>query len=203
MGKPRLDGAGRGITLSGKGKAMTEKTADLIGKAIDLFFAKPIVYFTISATCFVIVLLPAGAKDYLGISQIVAPYRGWVALAGIASGVIWVASCSHRPLDIISKWARGKYQLWHMDRKGPRILRELSRQEKRYIADYIKNDVTTKTWNCTNGVINGLQLKGVVYQASNISGLRTDYNLKPWVTRAIQKNPDLKEDILKHYVEVV
>ena len=148
--------------------------------------------------CLVIVGLPEVYRAYLGYDELIQPYRGWISLLGLASGVYWLVMVSAR----VPQWALGRVQEWMLWKKAPNNLRKLSSDEKEYIARYIKGDVSSCDFHLGDGVINGLEAKSVVYRAASISkhGSYFAFNLQPWVLKALDRYSDLKEDILKHYV---
>lgn len=168
-----------------------------IKRALDWFISKPSILFGIAVVCIVMVALPKSYREYLGYDELINSYRGFISLSGLASGVLWVVAICKKFIAIIIK----KWQEWRFDKNAPNILRNLTTQEKSYLAKYIAKDVSTLDFEISDGVINGLQKKCVVYQASSISShhYNWDFNLQPWVSNALEKYPDLKDDILKHY----
>ena len=162
---------------------------------------KPRYLFGLSVVCLVIVGLPKVCRVYLGYDELILPYRGWISLLGLALGVYWfvvvIAGFPH--------WVLVKLQEWILWKKAKNNLRKLSPDEKRCIATYIGRNVSSCEFHLGDGIINALEAKSVVYRAANISrhGSYFAFNLQPWVLKAFDEYPDLKEDILKHYIERV
>jgi len=102
----------------------------------------------------------------------------------------------------VPRWTLSRLHEWILWKKAPNNLRKLSADEKEYIAEYIKGNVSSCDFHLGDGVINALEAKNVVYRAANISkhGSYFAFNLQPWVLMALDKYSDLKDDILKHYV---
>lgn len=174
---------------------------DWLKTVIGYLKLKPRYFFGLSVVCLVVVGLPKVWRVYLGYDELIQPYRGWISLLGVASGVYWfvmvVAGFPHWLLDKLQEWI-----LW---KKAKNNLCKLSPDEKGYIAKYIKGNASSHEFHLGDGIINGLEAKSVVYRAANISrhGSYFAFNLQPWVLKALNEYPDLKEDILKHYVEIV
>jgi len=167
----------------------------------DWFISKPSILFSIAVVCIVVVAMPKSYRGYLGYDELIKPYRGFISLAGLASGVLWLVNVLTKFIALIYPRLTKVWKQWRFDKNASNIVRGLTTQEKSYLAKYITKDVSTLAFIIGDGVISGLQLKGVVYQASGVSRQYDyfDFNLKPWVSKALEKHPDLKDDILKHH----
>jgi hypothetical protein len=167
----------------------------------DWFISKPSILFGIAVVCIMVVAMPKSYQKYFGYDEIIKPYRGFISLAGLASGVLWLVTVFTKLIALIYPPIVKKWKQWRFDKKAPDILRNLTAQEKSYLAKYITKDVSTLDFMFGDGVINGLRRKGVVYQASSVSKQFDyfDFNLQPWVLKTVEKYSDLKDDILKHY----
>jgi len=169
---------------------------------LNWFTSKPSILFGIAVACIVVLALPEPWRIYLGYDELIKPIRGWISLVALVSGVLWLVAILTKFMALIYSFVGGQLENWWFRRKAPKILYELSRQEKQYVAKYIKNDVTTLKWSLEAGVIEGLRAKHVVYLASRMGRLSGfAFTLQPWVTKALEKHSDLKDDILKHYEE--
>lgn len=174
---------------------------DWLKTIIGYLKLKPRHLFGLSVVCFVIVGLPKACRLYLGYDESIQPYRGWISLLGVASGAYWFVMVAAG----FPQWALDKLWDWILLKKAQTNLSKLARDEKEYIAKYIQGDISSRYFHPGDGIINGLEAKRVVYRASVISkhGPCFAYNLRPWVLQAFDKYPDLKNDILKHYVQIV
>ena len=177
------------------------KILDWLKNVIGYLKLKPRYLFGLSVVCFVIVGLPKACRLYLGYDELIQPYRGWISLLGVASGVYWFVMIAAG----FPQWVLDKFWSWVLQIKAATILRKLSRDEKEYIAKYIQRDISSCDFHLGDGIINSLKAKRVVYQASSLAkhGPYFAFNLQPWVLRALNTYPDLKEDILKHGVEFI
>lgn len=171
---------------------------DWLKNVIGYLKLKPRYLFGLSVVCFVIVGLPKACRLYLGYDELIQPYRGWISLLGVASGVY----CFVIVAAVLPQWSLDKLRSWILWKKARTNLRKLSRDEKEYIAKYIERDVSSYDFHLGDGIINGLELKRVVYRASNLAkhGSYFAFNLQPWILRALNEYPDLKEHIRQHYV---
>jgi hypothetical protein len=160
---------------------------------------KPRYLLGLAITCLTVVGLPKAWRQYLGYDGIINPYRGWISLVGLASGVygliVFMAG--------IPAWVFEKWKGWRFRQRAPTIVRKLSSQEKGYIANYIEKNASSLKFNIGDGVINGLVGKKVVYIGSSFSVDRGNlpFNLQPWVLEAFDKYPDLRDEILKYLVK--
>jgi len=172
-----------------------------IKSILSWFTSKPIILFAIAVVCFVVLALPESWRIYLGYDELIKPYRGWISLAALISGVLWLIAILAKLIDLIRPWIRTRWESWWFYRKAPNILRELSRQEKQYVAKYVKEDVSTLDWHAEDGVIGGLEAKKIVFVAAKVIGRYIPWNLQPWVMKTLKKHSDLKNEILEHCVE--
>ena len=172
-----------------------------IKASLDWFTSKPRILFGIAVVCIVVVAMPESYRVYLGYDELIKPYRGFISLAGLGFGVLWFVDLFTKFIGLIHPPLIKKWIQWRFERKAPNILWDLTTQEKSYLAKYIAENVSTLDFSISDGVINGLARKGVVYQPSSVSKrhYNFDFNLQPWVLKAIEKHSDLKADILKHY----
>jgi len=133
--------------------------------------------------CLVVVGLPKPWREHLGYDELIKPYRGWISLVGLGSGVYWFVIVTAD----FPHWVLGKWQEWQLRKIAQDYLRRLSPDEKGYIAKYIKGNVSSCEFNLGDGIINGLEAKSVVYRPANISchGSYFAFNLQPWVLKAL------------------
>jgi len=132
--------------------------------SLDWLKLKPRYLFGVAITCLVVVALPKGWRQYLGYDGFVEPYRGWISLGALVFSVYgFVMFMANVPSKILEKW-----ETWRFKRNAPGILRQLSSQEKGYIAKYIAENASTLQFRIDDGVINGLIAKSIVYRSSSV-----------------------------------
>lgn len=176
-----------------------------IGEFLKTFLSylklKPRYLFGVAIVCFTVVLLPKPCREYLGYDELIKSYRGWISLGGICAGLYGLTMLMADGLS----WILGKCREWRLSRNAKNILIELSSDEKECLAKYVKQDVSSLDFNLGDGIINGLEEKHIVYRAADICtrGYYFAFNLRPWVLKAFKQYPDLKNDVLEHYVQVV
>jgi len=161
---------------------------------------KPRHLLGVATVCFIIVGLPEPLRKFLGYDDLIRPYRGWISLTGLAFGVYGLVML----VAGLQPWLSQKLNELYLRKKAPKILSKLSSQEKSYLAKYIAQHVTTLDFSITDGVIRGLEGKGVVYRASSLGTLHHfAFNLQSWVSETLDENPELKNDIVNHYVHKI
>ena len=149
----------------------------------------------IGIVCLVVVGLPESWREYLGYEDAIKPYRAWVSLAGLASGVygLVLLIAGSKP------WIVRKWEEWRLMRNAPSVLGRLSPEEKGCLSRYIEGN-STCYFSISNGVVGGLVAKVILWRSSNLA-VRGDvfaFNLQPWVFKSFERWPDLKKDILNH-----
>jgi len=166
---------------------------------------KPTTLLSIGVTCLAIVAIPESWQKAIGYGELIKPVKGYIGLVGVASTVFGLAKfvfgcISSQGILLLRKWRK-----WRLGKNAPTILRSLSRQEKEYLARYIKRDITSLEFDLSDGTIRTLQAKKIVYQGSNVSLYHTvfSFNLQPWVQEAFKKHPDLKKDILSFHKDEI
>ncbi|MCK4649248.1 superinfection exclusion B family protein [bacterium] len=72
-------------------------------------------------------------------------------------------------------------------------LKNLSSKEKLYLKAYIEDDSISETMPFTDGIVQSLVRKEIIYQASNISVSHLDfaYNLQPLVHEYLKRYPEV------------
>jgi len=170
--------------------------SDLLKSLLRCLKIEPKYLFGLAIVCLVVAGLPKVCREYLGYYKLVESYRGWINLVGIASFVYAFVLITLSGVTYI--WE--KLQEWRLQKNAPKILRELADDEKGYIAKYIKQNVSSLEFGIDDGVINGLELKGIVYRPVSVGTYNhSAFNLRSWVIKAIDENPSLKRHILEHY----
>ncbi len=111
-------------------------------------------------------------------------------------GIGFVASISLLAASIISPGTsvvRARLRAWRRSRYLLATMRDLTEAEKDFLRPYIHNGENTRTAEVFEGVVKGLELKGIVYRASTVSeyGMRFAYNLQPPVRKLLRSKPHL------------
>ena len=162
---------------------------------------KPRYLIGLAIVCFVVILLPKSCREYLAYDELIRSHKGWISLVGICAGIYGFIMLMPDGLN----WVQGKLIYWRLSRNPQKILCKLAQDEKECLAKYIRSNVSSLDFHIGGGVINGLEEKMVVYRAADISthGSYFAFNLQPWVLNALEKYPELKDDIQKHYVQIL
>jgi len=157
---------------------------------------KPKYLMGIGITCLIVVGLPKSWREHLDYDDLINPYRSWVSLAGI----VFCVYGSILLITDIKPWIKARWINWRFKKLAPKKLKGLANDEKMYMAEYIKNNASSLNFPISNGVINALQQKRIVYRGATFS-VEDDvfpYNVQPWVLKALDKDPDIKSDIMKN-----
>lgn len=108
---------------------------------------------------------------------------------GVYIGPTWlltIAFCGGRLYHHIME---GRRQAQRMS-KLKESLEELTSEEKGYLLSYIAGDKNSVYVGVQDGVMAGLQRKGITYRASNVGDVLTGYafNLQPWARKHLKEN---------------
>ena len=132
-----------------------------------------------------LVFLPDGIADALAVKDFRATYRTFLGPALLLT-VSFV-------LTKLIMAARGLGQARRKMRRRVEELRELTAEEKGYLAQFIIEGLNTIHVPFGDGVAGGLEAKGVIYRSSSmvdvLEGLA--YNLQPWARRQLSEDPGL------------
>ena len=157
--------------------------------------AAPLPLLLLGLVGLAIVVLPDSVQCYLGYKDMIAPYRGPVSLGSIlflVSGAGGLAKPGIKKL----------YKDWRTIRKNRKGLLALASNEKRILARYIKEDVSTLTYDSRDGTMGSLKSKGIVYTTDPFTAVDfyeetpTAWAIQPWVAVVVEKYPDVKNAIL-------
>jgi len=87
---------------------------------------------------------------------------------------------------------RDKYLEWAYKRRVIKRLEQITKEESDILISYIKEKTYTRSLNYMNGVVKGLVINDIIYQATTRT--RTDfldYSMLPWVWDYLNKHPEL------------
>jgi superinfection exclusion protein B len=110
-------------------------------------------------------------------------FIGIVFIASASLFVVWIIFFVGAPiLDALDTW--------RLRRSGLKTLRDLTDDEKRFLRPYIHGGENTQYAQYSDGVVRGLDHKGVIYRASNVSmpGGGFPFNLQPYMRRLLREH---------------
>ncbi len=165
--------------------------------SIDFGKIKDILSLTVKQVLIVLVaswsllLLPDGLLARMGLVDLRNDFRAWVGLVALVS-LAWLVAL---PIYNLGVWVEKEVVYWRIRRNGLAILRNLSSVEKEYLRQYIDQNTTTLTFELSDGVVQGLQQKGLIVRVSSVGRPSPrpefDYNIQPWADRVLRENPNL------------
>lgn len=151
---------------------------NMISKLLNILTLSPKYLFAVFlATGFMVF----GKKEYLeqlGLQVFASSYKFWIGLIFILSTAVLIGSITFGFGGII--WRKFQSRQYIKQRK--KKLSELTPDEKAYILPYIIDDTNTQYFSMDDGISRGLEAKGIIYCASNLSkqGGGFAYNIQPW-----------------------
>lgn len=87
---------------------------------------------------------------------------------------------------------KGKYQARKRGESEIEVLKQLTPVECKYLANYIFKQTQTAYFSPSDGVVGGLESKGILYRSSNLGRVHNfAYNIQPWAYEQLSKNPQL------------
>ena len=135
-----------------------------------------------------LILAPTSIVAKLGMGQFVTGYRPWLGLA-------LVVSCAYLLAHAFYFLARQSYALFEsrmIQKARVEYLQRLTPDEKGRLAPYIKDQRASVVYQITDGVVQGLVAKGILFRSSNIGhGSGISFNIQPWARIEIEKNSAL------------
>lgn len=167
--------------------ALIDSITDAV-KAFSDIAVKPLLAVAVASGA--LIFAPPSLITKLSMDRLVADYRSWLGLAFVLScaylfshAVVFVAKQVH---DRFETNAIRKAQIGH--------LKDLAPDEKTRLAPYIKRQMSSVTYELTDGVVRGLVAKGILYRSSNVGrGTAFPFNIQPWARQEIERNPHLLE----------
>jgi hypothetical protein len=135
-----------------------------------------------------LVFAPASVLDSAGMAKLVSEYRPWLGGAFTLSCAYLLAHAVKYLSDSIKSWQGAR----SLDKQRIKWLASLTPDEKGRLIPYIRDERGSLTYPVDDGVVGGLQGKGILYRASNIGhAIRGfPYNLQPWAREALMKHPE-------------
>jgi hypothetical protein len=154
--------------------------------------AGPRIYATVFVVSLCLIALPVNWIDSIGLTEFRASYRVYLALAFIISAALLLIHC----LFSLGKPIRKVYQNWRLERGIRSELEALTEDEKVLLRKYVRDGMNSCYQSIYDGVPNGLEAKGIVYRASQVSvpgspGQKFPYNLQPYARKILKDTPSL------------
>lgn len=151
--------------------------------------AGPTFYAAVFVATVILVGLPDNAIALLGLEEFRTAYRTYIGFAFVASSSLLFVYLTSTFRGLFSSAWRD----WRLNKNARKILSELTDAEKKFLQPFIEEGENTRYAPISDGVAQGLELKKVVYRASNvsISNLTFPFNLQPYVRKLLKKHPDL------------
>jgi hypothetical protein len=148
--------------------------------------AGPSIYLAALIASALLLFLPDFVLATIGLAQFLDTYRMYVGVIFIASAsliAVWIISSAGAPL-------LDKLETWRLNRQGLKTLRELTDDEKKFLRPYIQSGQNTQYAQLADGIARGLQAKGIIYRASQISipGGDFPFNLQPYMRRLLKEH---------------
>lgn len=131
---------------------------------------------------------PASILDTAGMAKLVSEYRPWLGGAFTLSCAYLLAHAVKFFADSIAAWQGAR----SLDKQRLKWLKSLTPDEKGRLIPYIRDERASVTYPVGDGVVGGLQGKGILYRASSIGHAISGfpYNLQPWAREVLVEHPE-------------
>ena len=126
-----------------------------------------------------LLLLPAGALQWLGIPTSYQAYRGYVGITLIVSFSLSAAGLIAMAWLPFAHWCTKQLEL----RKAKLRLRELAADERELLSQYFEKNTRSLPLSPKNGTAIGLVKEGILFIATEryySPGALHDINIQPW-----------------------
>jgi hypothetical protein len=148
----------------------------------------PVPLMALAAVTAILLFSPTSFLLRFGIDATVDQYRPWIGITGL---VIWALLASH-----LFWWIRGLIaeNINRNRTKNIRLqyLRELTPDEKSYLAPYVFEKVNTRLFSLYDGIAGGLVKKDILFRASSAAPVdEFPFNLHPWARRHLSNHTEL------------
>lgn len=144
-------------------------------------------FFAIGFVLALILFSPDSWIDKFSLSEFRVNYRVWLGPAFLFVLAILVS----RAFTFISESVVG----FQIKRERLNNLKTLTRDEKEYLRVFVENDTATISREISDGIIDSLESKGIVYRTSSLSSYwkTFPYSLQPWARKYLKEQPKLLE----------
>ena len=131
---------------------------------------------------------PINVLEIFGITSLVSQIRSYLGIAFLLVTALLITNL----LSSLYVWIRNKYQSAENLKIRQKRLHSLTDEEKSILQHFISNQTQTQYLSMDDGVVNGLELKKVIFKASNIGQLdEWAYNIHPWAWKYLNGHPEL------------
>lgn len=133
--------------------------------------------------------LPSRLIGQLGLDDLIRSYRMYVGLTFLITASLLFVQL----MSLLWSLASMPFENWLFERRGVKLMEELTEEEKAFLRPYIANGQTSRHAAINDGVAQGLAAKKVIFRSSNIGHVfgGFPYNLQPYVRRLLTKRPEL------------
>ena len=150
----------------------------------------PVPLLAIGIATGVLLFAPDTPAKSLGMDEFADQHRAII-------GGIFIAAWAYLLAHLVW-WGRARAVAVYESRRQAKIresrLRDLTPEEKHYLAPYIFNNQNTQRFAFDDGVVGGLAAKGILYRSSNLAQPDSiPYNIQPWARRYLREHPELLE----------
>jgi len=146
---------------------------------------------TLAIAAYLLVFLPASFLSALGagVVSLREQYRPWLVGVALVSSAWLVAAAIIR----VGEFGEVRLKRWHRRGRMERVLQQLTPVERGYLKEYIVAKTTTQTFDYTDGVVIGLERKGILFTPSEYTreGPYIDFNIVKAAYDYLRKHPEL------------
>jgi hypothetical protein len=152
----------------------------------------PRLCLSISLLTGTLLFLPSASLEKLGLINFRDAQQMGIGFGFLLSVVLLISQVFEKIWILFGEAYRSRNKI----RELQKSITYLGPQEKAILREYIENKQTTRYYELSNGVVNGLEYKKILYPSSQISAyyLIFPYNIQPWVWTYLNKHPEILED---------
>lgn len=150
----------------------------------------PHVFFGLAVASGIALFAGPSFTAALGIDPLLREDRVWVGVTFLVSVSVFVSATGAHLLHLLGPPLLDRWN----ERQWRKELGVLSPPEKQVLAEYLRENTTTRAQPISDGVVGGLVGKGILYRSSNVGHRGSssfDFNLQPWAWRHLRKHPEL------------
>ena len=134
-----------------------------------------------------LLFLPSRVGDSIGVTEFITRYKMWLGLGFLGGTVLCVVNIGEAVLGQV-RTVRVRFIIKNQ-------LHQLSPEEKRVLRLYIDANSKTLMFKVTDGVVGGLEKKGILYRPTEWTKAdKAAYNLHDWIWVYLKRHPDLIEE---------
>jgi hypothetical protein len=162
--------------------------ADFYKSAIDFLKLAPRYLFVVAAACAVVLWGPENFLKRLRLFELTEHYGPWIGGLFLLSSIAWVANTAIKTYW----WLAVKFRQWKLKSQCVEHLHALTEDEKKILRFYISQHTKTNYLGINDGVVSGLEAKGIIHRASTIGvpglGFTFAYNISEFASKYINEN---------------